>query len=210
MVASSCLVPDFTGVVVGDGRYTCVERIASGAFGVVYRAIGNQIPNSTNTSPIQYAIKILPKFNPKSPSEEKLFHALHQREIFIHSMVSSHDNVVTLYEAFEDSKFRFMVLDYCQGPNLHRFLWPKPLWRNDAKVKDMFLQILDAVGHMHSVGVFHRDLKPENILCSSDGEKFYVTDFGLSTDNVRSSTIGWGTANYMSPGSFVHLTVKSS
>lgn len=200
MVASSRLVPDFTGTVIGGGRYKCVERIAAGAFGVVYRAVGTQTTGSTNTPPLQYAVKILPKWNPESPSDEQLFHALHQREIHIHAMVSSHDNIVTLHEAFENSEFRFMVLEFCEGPDLFRFLCPRPLWRDDAKVKNMFLQILDAVGHMHSMGVSHRDLKPENILCSSNGDKFYVTDFGLSTESKRSSTKGWGTMNYMSPG----------
>ena len=46
----------------------------------------------------------------------------------------------------------------------------------------MLLQVLDAVGYMHSMGVVHRDLKPENLLyhCADEDSKIMISDFGLS------------------------------
>lgn len=37
-------------------------------------------------------------------------------------------------------------------------------------------QLLKAVAHMHSQGIFHRDIKPENILIL--GDELKVADFG--------------------------------
>lgn len=71
---------------------------------------------------------------------------------------------------------------------------------NDSLIRDVFLQIIDAVAYCHSHGVYHRDLKPENILCSHDGMKMYLTDFGLATQDLISHEIGVGSGYYMSPG----------
>lgn len=46
----------------------------------------------------------------------------------------------------------------------------------EAKVKNWMYQVILAVDHMHSKGVFHRDIKPENILLKDDVAK--LADFG--------------------------------
>ncbi|XP_029698886.1 serine/threonine-protein kinase pim-2-like [Takifugu rubripes] len=53
---------------------------------------------------------------------------------------------------------------------------------HDALLKDIMRQLVDAVIHMHSVGVFHRDIKCENILIEAgeelDNLRIRVIDFG--------------------------------
>ena len=62
---------------------------------------------------------------------------------------------------------------------------------NDALIKQIFLQIVDATEYCHSMGIFHRDLKPENILCTRDGERICIADFGLATSERISTDFGW-------------------
>lgn len=70
----------------------------------------------------------------------------------------------------------------------------------DALIKHVFLQILDAVQHCHSLGIYHRDLKPENVLCFDQGLRVAITDFGLATTDNKSKEYKTGSVYHMSPG----------
>lgn len=200
-------IHDFTGLSVCDGRYKCLEELGRGAYGVVYRAIGYNAWNAGDPAPTEYAIKIICKDDtgtPNNPADssfcEPTFQNRQDIEILNHDALSGHSNVVTLRECVDDFQYRYMILDYCAGPDLYSTLTLRPFWRDNARVKTVFLQILDAVDACHSQGVFHRDIKPENILSSGDGTTIFLTDFGLSTNNFAKYHTGCGTLPYMSPG----------
>ena len=70
----------------------------------------------------------------------------------------------------------------------------------EAAVQVM-LQVLEALGRAHSLGIVHRDVKPANIMLLPDG-RVKVTDFGISRlDSVGTTQTGAviGTPSYMSP-----------
>jgi serine/threonine protein kinase len=73
---------------------------------------------------------------------------------------------------------------------------------DDALIKHVFLQLLDAVEYCHSLGIYHRDLKPENILCYEDGLRIAITDFGLATTEKMSDEFRTGSVFHMSPGEY--------
>ncbi|KAH9800184.1 CBL-interacting serine/threonine-protein kinase 24 [Citrus sinensis] len=73
------------------------------------------------------------------------------------------------------------------------------LLENDCR--RYFQQLIDAVAHCHSKGVYHRDLKPENLLLDSYGN-LKVSDFGLSAlpqQGVELLHTTCGTPNYVAP-----------
>ncbi|GJE86659.1 Pkinase-domain-containing protein [Phanerochaete sordida] len=190
-------MPDMSGRTVGNGQYQLIHMLGSGSYGVVYRAIDlawSYSSSSSRTSP-RTAVKVLHKAALSPSALQRV-----RREVSAHREMSSHPNVVSMHDAFEDKENIYIVLDYCPGGDMfEKVVDEKKYFRNDEMAKSIFLQILDAVEACHRKRIYHRDLKPENILISRDGTTVYLTDFGLATCNQISETFGCGSSYYMSP-----------
>ncbi|TFK29382.1 kinase-like protein [Coprinopsis marcescibilis] len=184
-------MPDFAGRTVGN-RFQLDEKLGSGAYGKVYRALDKLAPNA---GALHRAIKILHRHPPGSDKDRT-----QQREFCVHLLVSGHSNVVTLHQFFNDTLYVYAIMDLCSGGDLFAAITEKQWYSNQSRrIKDTYLQILDAVQHCHDLGIFHRDIKPENILCSVDGARIHLADFGLSTNSPFSGDFGCGSSYYMSP-----------
>lgn len=124
-----------------------------------------------------------------------------RREIHFHSAVSAHPNILTLHEIVDEGRYLFLVLDYCAGGDMFKFLTDSHTYRRDDElVRRVFVQLIDAVQVCHNSGIYHRDIKPDNIMCNKEGTEVLLGDFGLSTNSRSSSNFGAGTTGYMSPG----------
>ncbi|KAF8316218.1 kinase-like domain-containing protein, partial [Cantharellus anzutake] len=175
--------------VVDGGRFHILDILGKGGSGVAYLAF--DLHRSTSNTAKYYAIKCLLR---KSDQSDLL------REVQLHKCVSKHENIVTLRRCVPEGQFQILIMDYCADGDLFRLIIQQHRYfGNDELIKDVFLQIIDAVAYCHSRGIYHRDLKPENILCSHDGTKVYLTDFGLATQEPISHDVGIGSGYYMSP-----------
>ncbi|KAG1752690.1 serine/threonine protein kinase, negative regulator of sexual conjugation and meiosis [Suillus paluster] len=189
-------LPDFSGQIVGNGRFELVEMIGSGSYGNVYRALDAQ---SDPCEPVYYAIKCLPKTD---LSPERL--VCQRREIALHTLVSSSSpHICTLHEIIEEELYIYFVLDHCAGGDLYTAIIEKRIYENNVPlIKRAFIELLDGVHACHQLGVYHRDLKPENILCLQGGLDIRIADFGLATKSRLSQEFGVGSSYYMSPECF--------
>ncbi|KAI0694226.1 kinase-like domain-containing protein [Cytidiella melzeri] len=186
------------GQTIDAGRLQLVRVLGEGAYGVVYLAIEQQeisASSSVGTIPKEYAVKVLPKVDSLSPVGQ-----CQSREIVAHKIVCDHPGVLTLHDVIEDDRFIFFVLDYCPGGDLYGMIVTRQAFHeNDALLKSVFVQILDALQSCHNKGIYHRDLKPDNVFVSADDSKAYLGDFGLSTDQNMSTNHRCGSSYYMSP-----------
>jgi calcium-dependent protein kinase len=91
-------------------------------------------------------------------------------------------NVVKVFDAYEDSRNVYFVMELCKGGELFDRIVALGHY-SERRAADLFRTILTMLHHCHTLGVVHRDLKPENFLLSTDGETALLkaTDFGLST-----------------------------
>ncbi|KAJ7584432.1 kinase-like domain-containing protein [Mycena floridula] len=188
------LFPDFSGHILADGRYVILKIIGEGSFGQVYKAVDM----SLRQRPL-VAIKVMAKCRAGSRGDK-----LQRREFQFHEKVASHPNIVDLHERIYKGDYIFVVLGYCNGGDLRMEIARKDVFYDKTdRVKDIMVQIIDALEHCHRNGVYHRDLKPANILLHNNEltnqEEIYLADFGLATDNDLSKEIGCGTASFLSP-----------
>ncbi|KAI0370528.1 kinase-like protein [Pilatotrama ljubarskyi] len=185
-------VPPALGTIIDSGSLQLVEILGYGGYGIVYRAI-----DTFSTNPTSYAVKCLPHSNKRSAARQR---QLHMREIALHQLASGHPNVVTLHRVVEDYQYTYIVMEYCSDGDLFtQILHQRRYLGNNALIKEVFLQLLDAVEYCHSLNIYHRDLKPENILCFDGGLRLAITDFGLATTERMSTEFRTGSVYHMSP-----------
>ncbi|ORX55597.1 Pkinase-domain-containing protein, partial [Hesseltinella vesiculosa] len=153
-----------------------------GAYGVVY--LGRHIQSKRTV-----AVKLL---SPESRT--------YKTEIQLHAHVSHHPNVLSLKKVVKEEGLIFIVMEFAAGGDLFSAITKNThdIIGNNDKIKELFIQLLDAVNHCHSHGVSHRDLKPENILLTKDLQ-IKLADFGLATTRSVSADFGCGSTFYFSP-----------
>ncbi|MBA2391719.1 MAG: serine/threonine protein kinase, partial [Ktedonobacteraceae bacterium] len=149
------------------GGYQLEEEIGHGSMGVVYR--GKQIALGR-----EVAIKVLPKMLARDASYVARF----IREAQIIAGLN-HPNIVQIYDAGQQSKLLYFVMEYIQGPTLSNLLHLDGTIPQHLAV-EYAAQIADALDAAYRErNVIHRDVKPENLMLNRWG-KVKVMDFGLA------------------------------
>lgn len=150
------------------GNYIIGDELGKGAFATVYSA-------RDCITQKQYAVKVFPKSNLSSQEEEERF----QREINAMALID-HPGIVSLKNLLWDSENFYLVMDYCAGSDLNRFIKHLPTHKglSEGYAATIFKQIAHALAFCHSLGVVHRDLKPDNILIT-EFPTVKIADFGL-------------------------------
>ena len=171
------------------GQIQLTGILGVGAYGTVYKA-RDVITN------VEYAVKALNKTGLNQRQLE-----FQEREIQLHYRASEHHNVVSMVKILDSPDCTFVVLEYCPEGDLFAKITEEGQYAgDDYKARCVFLQILEAVRHCHTYGIYHRDLKPENVLVKDDGWTVKLADFGLASRDSITSDFGCGSTFYMSPG----------
>lgn len=190
-------------------RYTILDTLNQGSYGIVVLA------RDSHTQSL-VAIKCLTKHQSADTAtdEECPFYV---QELHFHTTLAEHDpslpgaeNVISCVDAFETSQNAFLVLEYCDLGDLYENIMQGRIPRDTQTVKDMMLQLVDAVQYCHAAGIYHRDIKPENILMSvmDDGSGrplLKLGDFGLATHDEWTVDVGTGSDRYMAPEQYENI-----
>ncbi|KAF8576035.1 kinase-like protein [Ramaria rubella] len=181
------------------GHIKLMSVLGVGGNGVVYHAVECFLVDTPQSAePRQFAVKALSKVG-LEPRQVKTL----EREFEMHMHVSGHPNIVTFHGIIEEDDFFFVLLDYVPGGDIFDMMdLHRAYVGNDELIKSVFLQLIDAVEHIHGLGISHRDIKPENILCKDGGSRIMLADFGLGTDRKVVRDYGLGSEPYMAPQCF--------
>ncbi|XP_040426519.1 serine/threonine-protein kinase ULK3 isoform X2 [Cygnus olor] len=172
MARAGCAPPRLDGFVL-------TERLGTGTYATVYKAYGKKDTREV------VAVKCVSKRSLNRASVENLL-----TEIEILKTIR-HPHVVELKDFQWDSEHIYLIMEFCAGGDLSRFIRTRRLL--PEKVARVFLQQLAcALKFLHDHNISHLDLKPQNILLSApDNPQLKLADFGF--------------AQYMSPWDEQHV-----
>jgi serine/threonine-protein kinase len=172
-------------------RYDGLREIGRGGMAVVYAARDRKLNRDV-------ALKVLPP---------ELGFRADVRERFVREAQTAarlnHPSIVPIYAVDEADGLVYFVMALVQGESLAARLQRErkpPL----AFVRQVLVQVADALGYAHRAGVVHRDIKPDNILLEHATGRAVVTDFGIaraaqSGARLTQTGIAVGTPAFMSP-----------
>jgi eukaryotic-like serine/threonine-protein kinase len=183
---------DLSGEVL-DRRYRILERMSSGAMGVVYRGVRTKLDRPV-------AIKVMHSALIDGSKGKKRF----EREAQLMARLD-HPHCVSIIDYGVHRQKPYVVMELVRGQSLYEML--AELGRLEIpRAVEVMRQILSGLAHVHDQGILHRDLKPANIMITPKaplGLHVRLLDFGLAralgASNSLSNGVAVGTPSYMSP-----------
>mmetsp|Transcript_12369 Transcript_12369/g.18759 ORF Transcript_12369/g.18759 Transcript_12369/m.18759 type:complete len:905 (+) Transcript_12369:100-2814(+) len=175
------------------GNYILISKLGSGSYAHVYKAIHNK----TN---VEYAIKVI--------SREKIESIKLQENLNSEITIMrdyNHMNIIHLYECFTSNRHIYLVLEYCGGGDLQRYI--RSYSRLEERVVRRFLvQLAQGLKFLHQMNIIHRDIKPQNLLMTDTTPQAVLkyADFGFAK-NLQEAGMAetlCGTPLYMAPEIF--------
>jgi tetratricopeptide (TPR) repeat protein len=164
-------------------RYDVLDRIGSGSFAQVYRAVQRSTGQDV-------AVKILTLDDRPDADPIQLQIARFRREVQLCAYLR-HPNIVRLMDSGQPSPdVIYAIFEYVPGWNLADVLAIEgPL--SPASAVHLMCQMLDALACAHARGIVHRDVKPENVLVTETGARrnAMILDFGMAV--IAEATARW-------------------
>ncbi|RYE85942.1 MAG: serine/threonine protein kinase, partial [Myxococcales bacterium] len=181
-----------------------IKKLAGvGSMARVYRAFQHGVERDV-------AVKILHRELSSNPEIVERFH----REARVAGKVA-HPNIIQVLLTAQLPADQpqlggelVMVMEYLDGMSLLSALRASGSALTLPRALHVALQVCDAVGDAHTLGVVHRDLKPENIMLvrrGDDPDFVKVLDFGLARLSTRDASYAtragaiFGSPRYISP-----------
>ncbi|MDH7601241.1 MAG: protein kinase [Armatimonadota bacterium] len=175
------------------GRFQIIREIGRGAAAVVYEALDPRIGRPV-------ALKVLAVGAGLTGAVRREAIERFYREARSAGKLS-HPNVAQVYDVGEDAGRHYIAMELCHGVSLRDVLRFEGRIQ-EARLKFIALQILNALEAAHAVGIVHRDVKPENIIIGPK-DLVKLTDFGiakaLGESTMTQTGVMLGTPAYMSP-----------
>ena len=153
-----------------DSRYSPLESIGTGAYGVVCAAKDNRTGQRVAIKKIPKAFEMLTVSKRTYRELKILRHLRHENIISILDVMQPPEDMST----FEDV---YVVLDLMESDLHHIIHSVQPL--SDEHIKFFLYQIMRGLKYIHSANVLHRDLKPSNLLINRNCE-LKIGDFGMA------------------------------
>jgi serine/threonine-protein kinase len=151
-----------SGAVLKD-RYRLERILGAGGMAAVWLGHDDVLDRPV-------AVKVLSDTISSDPG----FLARFRREATVAARLS-HPNLVDVYDYSESGERPYLVMEFVAGRDLGSLIdRAAPIDRDR-----LAWELLEAIAHIHAVGIVHRDIKPHNIMVEADGTAKLI-DFGIA------------------------------
>ncbi|XP_041430943.1 serine/threonine-protein kinase MRCK beta-like isoform X5 [Xenopus laevis] len=178
------------GIQLHRDDFEIIKVIGRGAFGEV------AVVRLKNTERI-YAMKILNKWEMLKRAETACFRE--ERNVLVNGDCQW---ITTLYYAFQDENYLYLVMDYYVGGDLLTLLSKFEDRLPEDMARFYLAEMVLAIHSIHQLHYVHRDIKPDNVLLDMNGH-IRLADFGsclkMNVDGTVQSSVAVGTPDYISP-----------
>ena len=180
-------VPLLPGKMV-DG-YRIVNKIGSGGFGVVYRAIS---PTGEEVAIKEYLPGALAR---RAVSSDRIVAAPEKQALYRMGMRCfleegralaqiSHPSVVHVLNFLHANDTVYLVMNYLEGASLQQFIMTavslhQPKVFRESTIRSLFDEILRGLRVVHQHTMLHLDIKPANIFIT-ENDRAVLIDFGAA------------------------------
>jgi len=182
------------------GKYRIAGVLGEGAMGVVYKGFDPGIQRAVALKTVrrqllenaEVGVSMAARFRNEAQAAGRL----------------SHPGIVAVYDYGEEGDVAYIAMEYVEGSSLAHYLANNVRF-SDSDVVAVLAQLLEALEHAHSHGVWHRDIKPGNVIMTRDG-RIKMADFGIARiESAGLTQVGSmiGTPSYMAPEQFLGLDI---
>lgn len=189
-----------------SNQYTLLEKLGTGSFGTVYKAMHNETKQIV-------AIKQIGEFI--ALSRAKFERLIDRSEFFTTDLEDSDDDISEIqqeiaslaqcdseyvtryYGSFVVAYKLWIIMEYLSGGSCLDLL--KPGVFTEAHIAVVCRELLLGLDYLHSENTIHRDIKAANVLLSASG-RVKLADFGVAaqlTSTLRHTFVG--TPFWMAP-----------
>lgn len=178
------------GTILHD-RYEIKDILGAGRFGITYKAWDNTLQTEVCIKeyyPVGIANRTVTasQVSVYTNADEASYKRGMQRflrEARGLAKLGSVKNIVNVHDYFEENNTAYMVMEYLKGKTLKCFVRENGGKVNEDVAIHVACSVLEALQHVHAVGIIHRDISPDNIyIC--DNMEVKLIDFGALKQEI--------------------------
>jgi formylglycine-generating enzyme required for sulfatase activity len=159
-------------------RYRALKVIGQGGFGKTFLAQDESKPSKPRC--------VIKQFLYDDPATLREAQRLFEQEAVRLDDLGKHNQIPELLAHCEQEGRQYLVQEFIDGENLLQELKRSGRF-NEAKIKDLLLDLLPVLQFIHAGKVIHRDIKPENIIRRRSDGKLVLVDFGAAKVATQTS-----------------------
>ena len=152
--------------------FEILRKLGEGAFGKVFKV------RSKKNNKV-YAMKQL-NITELKEENEKAYQLTVNETSFLEGL--SHQHIIKYYKNFTEKDYLYIIIEYVANGDVAGYIEAHKIFKKHISEEDLwniFLQSMDALSYVHSMGVIHRDIKPANLLMDNN-MVVKLGDFGVS------------------------------
>ncbi len=178
-------------IKIDNHEFKVIEKLGKEAFERSIYKVQNEKDNK---------IYIIKKISILGLKEEEKSKIINEAKILENI---NNENIVKLIQYFQDNEYFYILMEYCEGIDLEKFI---DNYRNKKEtikeeiIYNITLGICLGLKELHNNNIIHIDIKHANIIVSNN-YKIKIVDFGVSKKIEKKKTLTKyvGTSYYMAP-----------